>query len=318
MNNRSELVSIIMPAKNASSWIEECLESVIKQSYDSWELIVVNDHSADHTTEILEEYSKKDGRIKHYNNNGNGIIDALNMALQLSSGEWITRMDADDIMPANKLETLISALSWNKNAVASGKVKYFSDQPVSDGYKNYETWLNKRIDRNDYWDWMYRECVISSANWLTHRNNVEFEENVYPEDYALAFHWYNRGISILGADAITHLWREHIERTSRNSKDYQQEAFFKLKINQFFKITRDNNRPLAVMGNNQKSKLTIDCIESHGSAFDHIQLENISKLKALGSPQVLIAVFPEANERAKIQSLMEELHLKMGIDWWWL
>jgi len=72
------------------------------------------------------------------------------------------------------------------------------------------------------------------------------------------------------------------------------------------------------MGNNQKSKLTIDCIESHGSAFDHIQLENISKLKALGSPQVLIAVFPEANERAKIQSLMEELHLKMGIDWWWL
>ena len=72
------------------------------------------------------------------------------------------------------------------------------------------------------------------------------------------------------------------------------------------------------MGSNQKSKLTIDFIESHTSNFDHIQLENISKLKALSSPQVLIAVYPEANERAKIQSLMEDLHLKMGRDWWWL
>jgi glycosyltransferase involved in cell wall biosynthesis len=318
MINSTELISIIMPAKNASAWIEDCIDSIIQQSYSSWELIAVNDHSADDTATIIEGFSEKDIRIKFYQNTGEGIIDALNTALSHAYGHWITRMDADDIMPNHKLESLASTLKWNPMAVATGKVKYFSEKPISKGYTEYEAWLNERIDHNDHWDWIYRECVVSSANWLTHRNNIQFEAGVYPEDYALTFHWFNNGLHILGTNKTTHLWREHLERTSRNSDDYQQASFFKLKIGQFLQRTKDHNRPLVVMGHNQKSRMTIEILEEQKSDFQHIHADNLQLLERIDSPQVLIAVFPKAEEKQSIEELMASHDLTMGKDWWWL
>lgn len=318
MINSTELISIIMPAKNASAWIEDCLDSIIQQSYSSWELIAVNDHSTDDTATIIEGFSKRYSRIKFYQNTGEGIIDALNTALSHANGHWITRMDADDIMPIKKIETLAKTLNWNTEIVATGKVKYFSEKPISKGYLEYEAWLNERIDRNDHWDWIYRECVVSSANWLTHRENVKFIKDQYPEDYALTFSWHQRGLRIQGSDSITHLWREHQKRTSRNSYNYQQEAFFKLKIRQFLNLSRDNKRPLVVMGNNQKSRLIGKILGGQSLPFEHLHTENFEQFSRIESPQVLVAVFPKPEERRLIEDLMTARKLTMGQDWWWL
>ena len=318
MNSSQQLISIIMPMKNAAHWIEECLDSILNQSYSIWELIAVNDHSTDNTSTMLEGYSKIDGRIKLYQNSGNGIIDALNTALNYTRGDWITRMDADDIMPKDKLEVLVATLDWNEKVVATGKVKYFSSTRISQGYLEYEAWLNDRVTENDHWDWIYRECIVSSANWLAHRKNVNFEKNLYPEDYALTFYWFSNKVKILGSNQITHLWREHRQRTSRNSEDYQQASFFKLKINQFLKLTKVQERPLVVMGKNQKSQLTIELLKNQHVDYLHIHSENIDQFEKVDRPQVLIAVFPKDEEKRLIQELMTSKKLKMGQDWWWL
>lgn len=314
----TELISIIMPAKNASAWIAGCLESIIQQTFTNWELIVVNDHSTDETESIIENYAEKETRIKLFRNTGKGIIDALNTALHCTNGTWITRMDADDIMPMNKLELLAATLNWNSMAVATGKVKYFSEKPISKGYLEYEAWLNERIDRNDQWDWIYRECVISSANWLTHKSNIQFKSGIYPEDYALTFHWFSNGMTILGANQITHLWREHPYRTSRNSYHYQQASFFKLKIGQFLEHSKDFNRPLVVLGHNQKSRITIEILKNSGVPFHHIQAENIDQFQHIETPQVLVAIFPKTKEKQSVEELLIKKNLTMGQDWWWL
>ena len=99
-------ISILMPVKNAESFLTECLDSIISQSYENWELIAVDDGSSDDSLQILKNYEQSDQRITAYRNDGVGIIDALRLAYNYSQGGMITRMDADDIMTSDKLEVL--------------------------------------------------------------------------------------------------------------------------------------------------------------------------------------------------------------------
>src|SRR5690606_32129080 len=99
------LVSIIMPVKNTSAYLEACLNSVLQQSEPNWELIAVDDHSTDDSKAILHKYAANDARIKVLENTAKGIIPALQLAYSKSSGECITRMDSDDIMVPEKLAT---------------------------------------------------------------------------------------------------------------------------------------------------------------------------------------------------------------------
>jgi hypothetical protein len=143
-------------------------------------------------------------------------------------------MDADDIMPANKLLHFVQALQTEETDIVTGKVRYFATNgEVSPGYLSYEEWLNTRVDQSDFYDQIYRECTVSSANWLMRKvdllNCGGFQGLNYPEDYDLLFRWYQHGFKIKGLDEVTHLWREHPERTSRNSADYAQDRFFRTK-----------------------------------------------------------------------------------------
>lgn len=92
-----------------ASLLDEALKSVISQSYDNWELIIIDNHSIDNTDEILKKYT--DNRIKILKINNNGIIaKSRNAGLAKASGDWIAFLDSDDIWYPQRLEILISAI----------------------------------------------------------------------------------------------------------------------------------------------------------------------------------------------------------------
>ncbi|MBT8303818.1 MAG: glycosyltransferase, partial [Bacteroidia bacterium] len=93
-----ELISILIPFKNTVLFLPECLDSILKQTYTNWEAILVDDNSDDDSFELVKTYSEIDNRFKPLKNPGNGIIEALRCAYNNSKGEFITRMDSDDIM----------------------------------------------------------------------------------------------------------------------------------------------------------------------------------------------------------------------------
>lgn len=312
------LISIIMPVKNADAWLRECVDSIISQTHNAWELIAVDDHSTDTSSEILLGYAEKDDRIRVHTNSGKGIIDALNTALNDAKGTLVTRMDADDTMPPDKLEALFDVYQKHPNSVITGKVKYFSNQPLSEGYSKYEHWLNQRCDHNDHWQWIYRECAIASANWLTAKEYVVFEKDVYPEDYNAIFYWYKQKLPVISTNQITHQWREHPLRTSRNSDRYQQKSFFDLKLKQFLNCDYNPSRPLALMGANQKYKLTAKWFKTQGIETEQIALDQLHKVGELIDPQILVCVYPAEELRDGIKDFLTGFGLKMGQDWWWL
>lgn len=307
-----------MPARNAGPWLSECLQSIQNQSFRQWELIAVNDGSKDNSKEILNDFAKRDVRICVLDNLGHGIVNALIEAKNQSTGAYITRMDADDVMPANKLELFYKTIQQQPNAIVTGKVKYFAKSEVSKGYMEYEHWLNERCDMNDHWQWIYRECVIASANWLAPKEAVVIDKDIYPEDYHLVLKWYAAQHPIVSVNEVTHLWREHPKRTSRNSKHYQQEAFFELKLRHFMDTDRDSERPLMVMGKNQKAKLIQRFLKKRNIEYIPVDLEHLYRFAEVEHPQILSAVFPDALVRDGIIDLLAGFDLEMGRDWWWL
>ncbi|MCB0382128.1 MAG: glycosyltransferase family 2 protein, partial [Psychroserpens sp.] len=104
------LISILTPFKNTSLFLKECLESICNQTYTHWELLIVDDHSADDSYQIVDDFAKKDSRITLFKNTGSGIIHALRLAFEKSSGSYITRMDSDDIMHPEKLQIMLNDL----------------------------------------------------------------------------------------------------------------------------------------------------------------------------------------------------------------
>ena len=101
----NEKISIIMPVKNTAHFLSETISSILNQTEKNWELIAVNDNSTDNSKAVLTSFAQNDKRIKVIDNKGNGIIDALQLGYVFSNGNFITRMDSDDIMSPNKLET---------------------------------------------------------------------------------------------------------------------------------------------------------------------------------------------------------------------
>ena len=114
---RPELVSIVMPAYNCSDYIGETIESVLKQSYPYWELIVVDDCSSDNTLEIVSEYMKGDSRIRCFSfNKRSGVVAARTKATYEARGKYIAFLDSDDLWHPEKLKKQISFMRENDYA----------------------------------------------------------------------------------------------------------------------------------------------------------------------------------------------------------
>ena len=119
------LVSVVMPAYNAGSYIAEAIESILHQTYKNLELIIVDDGSTDTTHHIAKAYAKKDSRVVVlHNDKHNGISMTANRGMRRTRGAYVARMDADDIALPDRLEKQIAYLESHKETVAVGGFCY--------------------------------------------------------------------------------------------------------------------------------------------------------------------------------------------------
>lgn len=136
-NNRG-LVSVLMPVYNVEKYIEESVNSILNQTYRDLELIIVDDGSTDNTFSILKELEKIDSRINLVKNGCNKkIAESLNVALSLSKGDYIMRMDGDDISRLDRLEIMLKYLSENTEIHLVGSEMIIIDEKgCSIGYRS--------------------------------------------------------------------------------------------------------------------------------------------------------------------------------------
>jgi len=330
---QNPLISILIPFKNTEEFIVDCLESIIKQTYANWELIIVDDNSMDSSFSIVETIAQHDSRISLFKNSGSGIIDALQLAFKESTGEFITRMDSDDIMHQNKLEILSkNLLTFGKQHVAVGMVNYFSEEGIKAGYKSYEIWLNGLTKNGTNYSEIYKECVIPSPCWMLHRDDLiacdAFNPTRYPEDYDLAFRFYKHHFKCIPCDVVLHDWRDYSHRTSRTDEHYAENHFIPLKLDYFLELDYYPEKTLVVWGAGNKGKFIAKSLIEKNIAFEWICdnpqkigkdiygkiLKPFNYLENIKKTQSIITV---ANKTAQteIRDYMDKLSMKSITDY---
>lgn len=321
---QNPLVSILIPFKDTAVFLSECLDSILVQAYDHWEVIAIDDHSQDTSLALVKGFANQDPRIKVYQNSGTGIIEALRLAYSKSKGQLITRMDSDDRMAPNKLSVLVRALGTHgKGHLAVGQVRYFSERGISNGYERYEKWLNTLTKTGLNYTEIYKECVIPSPCWMAFRSDFDacgaFLPNRYPEDYDLTFRFYEKGLKCIPCSEVLHHWRDYDTRTSRTSEHYAQNYFLDIKLHYFLKLDHDPGRPLVIWGAGNKGKTIAKSLlqtqvrflwlcdnpNKIGKSIYGEKLRHYSYLEQLKQPQSIVTV---ANENAQ-KAIRDYLHI---------
>ena len=130
----SILISIVVPCYNQAQYLEECLESVINQTYQNWECIIVNDGSPDNTEEVALSICAKDSRIKYLKKDNGGASSARNAGIQIANGEFVLPLDADDKIGNLYLEKAVDAFSLNNeiNLVYCAAKKFGQENEIWD------------------------------------------------------------------------------------------------------------------------------------------------------------------------------------------
>lgn len=136
-----EKISIIVPVYNVKPYLSKCIESILDQSYEAWELILVDDGSTDGSGDICDYYQNIDVRVKTLHKENGGVSDARNTGLAASTGPYISFIDPDDTVDKDYLKDLLELLKKQRAdmAVCLGKKIYSYDEIVREKISNEKT-----------------------------------------------------------------------------------------------------------------------------------------------------------------------------------
>ncbi|MCD6019421.1 MAG: hypothetical protein K0S53_2542 [Bacteroidetes bacterium] len=250
INLLSPLVSVVMSVYNGENYLREAIESVLNQSYSNFEFIIINDGSSDKSLSIIQSYN--DARIILINNDGNkGLIYSLNKGLEIANGEYIARMDADDICLEKRLELQVDAFFKNRDTVVVG-----SDYYLLDGDKS--TYISN-INDSDYQKavLLFSPCfchpTVMIKNVFKEKNIFYDKDYIHAEDYKLWTDLYSLGI-FLNVNKPLLKYRHHTLQIS-NQKNEAQLSISKEIRRQYlqrlgFKLSEREFEVLNVIGNN--------------------------------------------------------------------
>lgn len=131
MENNEKRISIVLPVYNVADYIDECIESILGQSYRNFELIIVDDGSEDAGGQICDNYAQEDSRITVIHKQNGGLSDARNAGIERSTGEYITFIDSDDSVSKYYLEILYRALIKGNAELSQGAFTRCKDELVT-------------------------------------------------------------------------------------------------------------------------------------------------------------------------------------------
>lgn len=178
---KTPLVSFCIPVYNSELYIQECLDSVVNQTYNNVEIVVCDDCSTDRTLEIIQKnYSGYNIKILR-NSKNLGVAKTLNKCLAFAEGEYIARLDADDIADTNRIKLQVDYILKTNADICSGAVQYFGD--------GINRFVKPIVKHSDIVSCLAINCPISHPSLLIKREVFDrlqgYDDSKMTEDYAL-------------------------------------------------------------------------------------------------------------------------------------
>ena len=212
---KMDKVSIIIPVYNCEKFLPQTLDSVLNQTYQDWEAIVINDASTDGSLQKALEYEKKDSRIKVYSMNKNsGVATCRNEGIAKSSGRFLAFLDSDDLWAENKLMQQVFFMKKNKAGLSHTSYAFVDEnsKPMATG----NVVVDFVVDRKKY----MKTTQIGLSTVMVDRNLIP--DISFPQDRELcedARAWMNqlrKGEKFYGLNNVLMLYRVRRHQLSRN------------------------------------------------------------------------------------------------------
>ena len=307
------LVSIIVPVYNGEKVIERCMRSLIGQSYENIEIIILNDGSKDHTMQILNKYAKLDSRIHVVDKPNSGVSDTRNQGLKLARGELVQFVDSDDWLSSDATEQLVQGMRGNCEMVICDYNRVVDNNIIVKGHIPEEGPISRtefalymmKAPANYYygvlWNKMFRMDIIrkyeldfpKEIDWCEDlRFNLEYLQyvkHVYVLQKPLYYYVLTKGsLAQSRTDLIDNL-------RVRNFMFEQYKALYesldlyednKLRIRSFYiDFARDKNKQIKMIEGIKKEELSREAVM--GAVKDKIgdKIENTKQ--KLGVPEVI-------------------------------
>lgn len=173
------LVSIIVPVYNVSEYIDRCVSSIVNQTYENIEIILVNDGSTDDSGYKCERWASKDKRIKVYNKPNGGLSSARNYGIDRMSGEYLTCVDSDDYIHKDLVKKLISYVILNEDIKLVGCSHYIESEKGMKKSEKYKKDIQLFGEREALERALYHDVVDVSAWGKLYHKDI-FKEIRYP------------------------------------------------------------------------------------------------------------------------------------------
>ena len=269
-------VSVILPVLNAGAHLARAIHSIQKQSYEDWELIIVDDNSTDRSQAVANEFARADTRIKPTTHPQSGIAHALNHGISLSQGSYIARMDADDVSHPDRLEKQVSYLDQHPDiGLVATQVNFLGDREAQQGYAAYVDWTNQLLDWEDIRGNRFVESPFAHPSVMFRKSAINsdagpYRDGDFPEDYELWLRWMENGIQMAKLDLPLLDWYDPPNRLSRTDPRYSPDAFYAIKsyyLARWLKKQKHNERPLWIWGAGRITRKRAQLLQQEGIPF---------------------------------------------------
>lgn len=246
-------ISILLPVRNEEKLLPAALDSLFRQTINSWELVAVDDGSTDGTRGILEAASRLDPRVRVLPCGGRGLATALNEGLAACRSPLVARMDGDDISHPHRLEIQAAFLSGNPSiGLVAGSFRHFPRHLLKDGMLAYEKWQNALLSHDSIMRDLYVESPFVHPSVMFRKEAVlavgGYRDMGWAEDYDLWLRLASAGTRFARLPQPLFFWRERPERATRTMSEYSAEAFRACKAHHLKKSFLDGAGEVVLAG----------------------------------------------------------------------
>ncbi len=310
-----------MPVRNGGAFLAGAVQSILDQSLQEFELLLVDDHSSDGAIDRLH---RNDDRLVVLSHEGAGVSSAFNAGLARARGQFIARMDADDIASRDRLEQQVSFLRLHEDIDICGAcVEIFSEQKIAGGNERYQAWLNNLRTPQAIRREMFIESPIPNPTAMFRSTALRslggFHDPEWPEDYDLYLRADARGIKMGKPPGCLLRWREHPGRLTRTEDRYSQGNFQAAKAHYLANSRLPAGEPVVIWGAGPGGRLMHDLLQGEGTAIKGfldihprriggqkrgLPIWPLDKLSALVDSFILVAV-GTAGVRPEIREFMD-------------
>jgi glycosyltransferase involved in cell wall biosynthesis len=239
-------VSVVLPFYNAELTLGRAIESIANQNIIDFECILVDNNSVDGSADVARSWELKDPRFRLVKETRQGVMFASNKGCDLALGDYIARMDADDVSYPDRLKLQSAFLdSHPDHGAVAGLVKHVGDPQSTGGFKRFVDWSNSIITHEEIFHRRYIEAPIVNPTAMWRRETMErhglYHSGEFPEDYEMWLRWLDQGVKIAKVSEVVLDWHDSEGRLTRTHPIYSDQAFYQIKSQYLAKWLAENN-----------------------------------------------------------------------------